>query len=74
MNSSTSLSSVIPSQRPLLQRRNSLSNTFQALVDGSTVVALVAGLAFWVNGAVTMPMASSGDASGGAATPAMTQK
>jgi len=49
------MSNVVPSQRPLLQRRNSLSNTFQAIVDGLIVIALVSGLAIWVNGAITMP-------------------
>lgn len=49
------MTSVIPSQRPLLQRRNSLSNTFQALVDGMIVISLVVGLAIWVNGVITMP-------------------
>lgn len=49
-----SMGSVTPSQRPLLQRRNSLSNTFQALVDGMIVIALVAGLAIWLNGVITM--------------------
>ncbi len=50
-----SMSTVIPSQRPLLQRRNSLSNTFQAMTDGSIIIGLVAGLAIWLNGALTMP-------------------
>ena len=42
------------SGRSLLQRRNSLSNTFQAVFDGLLVIVLVVGLSFIYNGMLTI--------------------
>ncbi|MCP4288831.1 MAG: undecaprenyl-phosphate glucose phosphotransferase [Gammaproteobacteria bacterium] len=43
-----------PLDRSLLRRRNSLSNAFQALLDGSLVIVLIVSLSFFYQGVLTI--------------------